>query len=87
VQGRELAVWVGSAKVSIPTIFQESAMRHALVSRPRRLALWTAAACALLGVAGQALAAKTELLVYSALEADQIKAYKAVSKKPTPRSS
>ncbi len=51
-------------------------MRHALVSPPRRLALWTAAACALLGVAGQALAAKTELLVYSALEADQIKAYK-----------
>jgi iron(III) transport system substrate-binding protein len=53
---------------------------------PRRLALWTAAACALLGgpAAGPA---KTELLVYSALEADQIKAYKAVSKKPTPRSS
>ncbi len=77
-------MWVGSAKVSIPTIFQESAMRHALVSRPRRLALWTAAACALLGVAGQALAAKTELLVYSALEADQIKAYKVGFEKVHP---
>lgn len=55
-----------------------------LASRTRRLALLTAAACSLLGAAGQALAAKTELLVYSALEADQIKAYKVSFEKAHP---
>ncbi|MEG2047261.1 MAG: putative 2-aminoethylphosphonate ABC transporter substrate-binding protein [Comamonas sp.] len=55
-----------------------------LASRTRRLALLTAAACSLLGAAGQALAAKTELLVYSALEADQIKAYKVGFEKAHP---
>ncbi|MDR3005729.1 MAG: putative 2-aminoethylphosphonate ABC transporter substrate-binding protein [Acidovorax sp.] len=59
-------------------------MRLALASRSRRLALLTAAACSLLGAAGQAAAAKTELLVYSALEADQIKAYKVGFEKAHP---
>ena len=53
-------------------------MRHTLlVSWTRRATLITAAtAAAMLGFANLAHAAKTELLVYSALEADQIKAYK-----------
>ena len=59
-------------------------MRFAPASRVRRLALLTAAACSLLGAAGHALAAKTELLVYSALEADQIKAYKVGFEKVHP---
>jgi hypothetical protein len=43
-------------------------------------------ATALLGLTSAAHA-RTDLLVYSALEADQIKAYKAALKKPIPRSS
>jgi iron(III) transport system substrate-binding protein len=59
-------------------------MHFALASHSRRLALLTVAACSLLGAAGQATAAKTELLVYSALEADQIKAYKTGFEKVHP---
>ncbi|MBV8248071.1 MAG: putative 2-aminoethylphosphonate ABC transporter substrate-binding protein, partial [Comamonas sp.] len=56
-------------------------MRHAVVSWTRRLTLAAAAASALLSLASVAHAAKTELLVYSALEADQIKAYKTAFEK------
>ncbi|MEX8192595.1 putative 2-aminoethylphosphonate ABC transporter substrate-binding protein [Comamonas guangdongensis] len=59
-------------------------MRHAVVSWTRRLTLTAAAASALLGLASAAHAAKTELLVYSALEADQIKAYKTAFEKSHP---
>ena len=55
-----------------------------LASWSRRATLAVAASAALLGFAGAAHAAKTELLVYSALEADQIKAYKAGFEKAHP---
>jgi iron(III) transport system substrate-binding protein len=63
-------------------------MRHAFAPATRRFTLiaFATVATALLGLTSAAHA-RTDLLVYSALEADQIKAYKAALKKPIPRSS
>lgn len=58
-------------------------MRFATASRSRR-STFAVAASLLLGFASFAHAAKTELLVYSALEADQIKAYKVGFEKTHP---
>ena len=58
-------------------------MRYATAFGTRRFTL-TVAASALLGFVSLAHAAKTELLVYSALEADQIKAYKSGFEKAHP---
>ena len=62
-------------------------MRNYSVSWSRRATIAAAAvatAVTMLGFANMAHAAKTELLVYSALEADQIKAYKAGFEKAHP---
>ncbi|QNN56043.1 putative 2-aminoethylphosphonate ABC transporter substrate-binding protein [Diaphorobacter ruginosibacter] len=59
-------------------------MRNSLASWSRRATIAAAAAVSLLGAASLAHAAKTELLVYSALEADQIKAYKSGFEKAHP---
>ena len=58
-------------------------MRHTLASLGRRLAI-ASAALTVASFAPLAHAAKTELLVYSALEADQIKAYKSGFEKAHP---
>lgn len=58
-------------------------MRHTLASLGRRLAI-ASAALTVASFASLAHAAKTELLVYSALEADQIKAYKSGFEKAHP---
>jgi iron(III) transport system substrate-binding protein len=58
-------------------------MRHTLASLGRRLAI-VSAALTVASFASLAHAAKTELLVYSALEADQIKAYKSGFEKAHP---
>ena len=62
-------------------------MRNYSVTWSRRAAIaaaTVATAVTMLGFANMAHAAKTELLVYSALEADQIKAYKAGFEKAHP---
>ena len=60
-------------------------MRHAFAPATRRFTLiaFSTVATALLGLASAAHA-RTDLLVYSALEADQIKAYKAAFEKAHP---
>ncbi|MBN9321584.1 MAG: extracellular solute-binding protein, partial [Delftia acidovorans] len=58
-------------------------MRHTLASLGRRLAI-ASAALTVASFAPLAHAAKTELLVYSALEADQSKAYKSGFEKAHP---